>query len=203
MIGNNMHPYATNSNERKIVPLCLAFISILAAWGLNRVFELTGLNLPWWADVPSFVFIYSFFYFLFDKFIWKFSLLHKIKVVRIPDLNGDWEGHSISSFDEHSTKYKGTLKIHQSWTHISIILKTEYSKSHSLTASISIDNFMETILTYEYLNVPLPNAEKTMHIHRGTVRFSLETDSKALDGEYYSGRDRQTFGISRFERVQE
>ena len=60
---------------------------------------------------------------------------------------------------------------------------------------------MEKILTYEYLNVPLPNAKKTMHIHRGNVRFSLETDGKVLEGEYYSGRGRQTFGISRFERV--
>lgn len=197
-----MHSYATNSNERKIVPLCLACISILAAWGLNRGFELTQLTLPWWIDVPSFVFFYGIIYFLFEKYIWRFRLLHKIRVVKVPDLNGDWKGYISSSFDAHATKYNATLKIHQSWTHISIILKSENSKSHSLAASINIDSSLGTILSYEYLSDPMPNAVNTMHIHRGTVRFSLETDGKVLDGEYYSGRDRQTFGILRFERSQ-
>jgi hypothetical protein len=201
MIGNNMYSYATNSTERKIIPLCLACISILAAWGFNRGFESTQLTLPWWIDVPSFVFFYGIIYFLFEKFVWRFRLLHKIKVVKVPDLNGDWKGYISSSFDTHAKKFNATLKIHQSWTHISIILRAENSRSHSLMASINIDSSLGTILVYEYINDPRPDAANTMHIHRGTVRFFLETDGKVLNGEYYSGRDRQTFGISWFERV--
>jgi hypothetical protein len=34
-----VHAYATDSQERRFVPILLAFIGILAAWALNLVLE--------------------------------------------------------------------------------------------------------------------------------------------------------------------
>ena len=94
-----------------------------------------------------------------------------------------------------------TVNIHQSWTQISIILETDYSKSHSLIAAIVIENPTGILLSYEYLNEPLPNAKITMHTHRGTCRLTIKANEKVIVGDYYTGRDRQNYGGLRFERV--
>lgn len=196
-----MHPYTTDSTERKIVPLYIAGLSILAAWSLNRSLVGMQITFPWWVDAPSIIGFYGLLYTIFDRYLWKWELLRRIGVVKVPDLNGTWNGHLASSFDKHATKQDGTIKIFQSWSRISIILETEYSKSYSVIAGIITKNPSGVVVTYEYLNEPKPNAKLTMHTHRGTVRLTVETDRKAFEGEYYSGRDRQNFGILRFERV--
>lgn len=50
---------------------------------------------------------------------------------------------------------------------------------------------------YEYLNEPKSGAVATMHTHRGLARLSLRRDDgDVLDGEYYTGRDRQHYGAT-------
>ena len=39
-----------------------------------------------------------------------------------------------------------------------------------------------------------------MSIHRGTVRLLFDEKKNVLNGEYYSGRDRQNFGSLYFVR---
>jgi len=195
-----MHPYTTDSSERKLVPLLLVITSVIFAWLFNRVLGALQFTMPWWIDAPSVVGFYGIFYTLFNKNLWRVPLLKKIGIIKIPNLNGTWSGYIASSFDEHVTKHNATIKISQSWAKISISLKTQYSKSKSLSATILTKNQNATVITYEYLNEPLPYAETTMHIHRGTARLTLEPESKSLEGEYYSGRDRQNFGVLSFRR---
>lgn len=199
MIGENMHAYTTNSAERKFVPLYIAGASILAAWVLNRVLGAMQFALPWWIDAPSVIGFYGLLYAIFNKYLWRWQILRIIGVVKVPDLNGIWNGYVASSFDKHATKYDAILRIVQNWTRISIILETVYSKSSSLIAAIVTED-PDTVLSYEYLNEPMPNAKHTMHTHRGTARLTMQSNGKALEGEYYTGRDRQNFGILRFER---
>lgn len=199
MIGENMHAYTTDSSERKFVPLYIAGASVLLAWTLNRVLGSTQFTIPWWIDAPSVIGFYSLLYTVFNKYLWKLRILRTIGVVKVPDLNGTWNAYVASSFDEHATKYKATVRILQNWTRISIILETDYSKSTSLIAAIVTEN--GTVLSHEYLNEPRPNATFTMHAHRGTARLTMQSNGKALEGEYYTGRDRQNFGILRFERT--
>jgi hypothetical protein len=59
----------------------------------------------------------------------------------------------------------------------------------------------EIMLSYEYINEPRVSATASMHMHRGTGRFVLSGGGNVLEGEYYSGRDRQTFGTVRLEKV--
>ena len=196
-----MHPYATDSSEGKFVPLYVAGLSILAAWILHRALGTLQFTIPWWIDAPSVIGFYGLFYTIFDKYIWRIRILRTIGVVKVPDSNGTWKGHVASSYDEHATKHDATIKIVQTWTKISIILETNYSNSHSQIAAVITENPNGTILSYEYINEPVPNAEQTMHIHRGTARLTLQPDGTVLEGEYYTGRDRENFGILKFKRA--
>jgi hypothetical protein len=56
------------------------------------------------------------------------------------------------------------------------------------------------LLTYEYLNEPRTAAAVTMHMHRGVTRLRVEDKGRVLDGDYFSGRDRQNYGAIRLER---
>ena len=199
MIGENMHAYTTDSTERKFVPLYIAGASVLAAWVLNRVLGAMQFALPWWIDAPSVIGFYGLLYAIFDKYLWRWRIFRTIGVVKVPDLNGTWNGYVASSFDKHATKYDAILRIVQNCTRISVILETDYSKSSSLIAAIVTED-PGTVLSYEYLNEPIPNAKHTMHTHRRTARLTMQSNGKALEGEYYTGRDRQNFGILRFER---
>ena len=194
-----MHPYTTDSSERRFVPLYIAGVSVLAAWILNRVLGAMQFTLPWWIDAPSVIGFYGLLYATFNKYLWRWRILRTIGVVKVPDLNGTWKGYVASSFDEHATKYDATFRLFQNWTLISIILETNYSKSSSLIAAIVTENPGGTMLSYEYLNEPVPNAKHTMHTHRGTARLTMQSNGKTLEGEYYTGRDRQNFGILMFE----
>jgi hypothetical protein len=196
-----MHPYAADSNERKIIPLYIAGASILVAWILNGTLEAIQLAVPWWIDAPSVIGFYGMLYALFDKVLWKKKIFRSIRVVKIPDLNGTWKGYLASSFDEHATRHDATIKIFQNWTRMSITLETAYSKSHSLIAGIITETSSEISLNYEYLNEPIADAKDTMHIHRGTARLAFYPEGKVFEGEYYTGRDRRNFGLLKFERI--
>jgi len=82
--------------------------------------------------------------------------------------------------------------IRQNWSAINIMFETEHSRSHSLTAAIITESPLGTVVHYEYLNEPKPKARETMHAHKGTARLILKGES--LEGEYYTGRDRQNYG---------
>ena len=193
-----MHPYATDSKERESVLFYIAVLSIFSSWILHNLLNIAPLAIPWWIDAPSVTGFYGLFYAIFYKYTWKWLMLRKFGIVKVPNLNGTWKGYVVSSFDEPSKKYEATLVILQNWTQISIILKTHDSKSTSLIAGILIDNPEGTVLTYEYLNEPLPLTNEGMHIHKGTATLTLN-DGKVLEGEYYTGRDRKHFGYLRFE----
>ena len=67
-------------------------------------------------------------------------------------------------------------------------------------AMVLTDDPSGTVLSYEYLNEPVAAAGATMHAHRGTARLVLQGESD-LDGEYYTGRDRQQYGALRIHRI--
>jgi hypothetical protein len=190
-----MHPYATDLDKHRSVPLAIAAISVISAWILYVVLAAIPLSLPWWVDAPSVAGFYGAFYTLFDKRLWRMEPLRK--ALGAYDLNGKYTGQLSSSFDKHATKYSATLSVTQTWSEINIVLTTSESTSRSLTASLLTEMGW---LGYEYLNEPRPGTSDTMHCHRGSARFSLEAAPDTLEGEYYSGRDRQNCGLLHFKR---
>jgi len=187
-----MHPYSIDTEERKNIWLCLAIISIVLSWGFYRILDSYHISLPWWIESPSVLFFYGLLFIVFDKWAWKF--FSKIGIIKIPNLTGEWTGHLRSSFDEHGTPVKVTLKIFQTWTRIRILLDAEQSWSQSETAYVTLNTPEGKYLYYQYMNEPKMLVAKTMSIHHGTAKLLLDEKQDTLVGEYYSGRDRQNYG---------
>lgn len=195
-----MHPYATDSNERKRIPLILAGLSVIFAWILNKILSYCSVSVPWWIDTPSVFGFYGVLYSATDKWLWRWQIFRKVALFKVPDLIGQWSGYVSSSFDDHATRNDVQVTISQTWTRIGITLYTETSQSYSLIGSVLIGQQGEPVLTYEYINEPKPEAPNTMHTHRGMARLLVREAGKVLEGEYYSGRDRQNYGILHLER---
>ncbi len=193
-----MHTYSIDTNERRNIMLILAVLSIVFSFGFYKTISYYKLSLPWWFESPSVLFFYGLFFVIFDKWLWKYFV--KVNLVKTPNLTGEWRGSLKSSFDEHASEIKATLKIFQTWTTIKIVLTADQSLSYSESASIIISAPEGKYLIYQYINEPKPNAVGTMNIHRGTVRLIFDEKKNILEGEYYSGRGRQNFGVLNFKR---
>lgn len=189
-----MHPYATDSNERRMVPCSIALVSLIAALVFGKLLESATFTVPWWFDSPAVIGFYSIFYFLFEKSFWKHKIFQKMGIAKLPNLNGTWKGYVISSFDEHSKKHDTTFTIRQDWNRISIVGEFKMSRSHSSTASIIVDDKNGITVNYDYMNEPFSYATQTMEIHRGFNTLTLKSNGKEMSGTYYSGRGRQNTG---------
>jgi hypothetical protein len=190
-----MHPYATESAERKIVPALLAVAAILAAWTLPKLVAFAGLTIPWWVDAPSVMGFYGLLHTTFDRWVWKWSAFCAIGLIRVPNLNGAWKFHIVSTY--RKTEIDASVNVHQTWRTIQIRLETAHSRSASQIASILTDDPNEFVLNYEFLNTPKQGmAADSMHMHRGSAEIRFPKDASILsgDGEYYSGRDRENQG---------
>jgi hypothetical protein len=151
------------------------------------------LSVPWWLDAPSSLAFYGALYALFDRYLWRNSLVSKLGLVRIPNFAGRWRGYLISSFDGHVKRHDLMINIFQSWTQITVFLTTATSMSRSSAAMIQVEDPEGVALIYQYQNQPLADAIRTMHMHYGTAMLRVSNDG-CLVGDYYAGRDRRTFG---------
>ncbi|MCA2533915.1 MAG: hypothetical protein IM553_05595 [Microcystis sp. M57BS1] len=191
-----MHSYATNSKDREIIPLWLAAIAVAFALLLNFSIKALNLEIPWWIDAPSVMGFYGIFYKLFDEFIWSWQV-KKIRFSNIPNLQGTWVG-SIQSSYNNNVYDDIYLSINQSWTNISVRIATETSKSYSTMASVNTLDASDSTLKYEYMNEPMAQSLQTMFIHRGNANLKLSPDCQMLEGDYFTGRGRQTYGSMKF-----
>lgn len=194
-----MHPYVTDSKERIRVPLFIAGASIIVAWLVTAI----KLPMSWWLHAPFVLAVYAVISIVFDRQLWRWKYLREIGLVRVPDLNGVWSGHILSSFDGLKREIPVNMQITQNWRTIHITLTTEKSRSHSVLAGITISNAGKATLSYEYANEPQGDAVYTMQVHIGRARLSLgkEHDKDVLSGDYYSGGERHTYGIINLERT--
>lgn len=188
-----MHGYSTDSDERRVVPLFLALLAIAFAWISSGLLAHAHLSVPWWMEGPSCLAFYGALYAFFDKHLWKCRFTRELGLVRTPNLNGRWSGYLISSFDHHAKHHEVVVLIFQTWTQISVFLKTSASVSHSCVAVVQASDPEGVALVYQYQNEPLPDAASTMHMHYGTAVLRM-SDRTGLTGAYYAGRDRGTFG---------
>jgi len=188
-----MHGYSTDASERRVVPLLLALLAIALAWASSKFLTVIHLSIPWWLDAPSSMGFYGALYTLFDRYLWRSSFVHRLGLVRVPNLEGRWRGYLITSYDGHAKRYPLMINIFQSWTQIIVYLITPMSMSRSSTAVIQMDDPEGAALIYQYQNQPLADAMKTMHMHYGTAMLRV-SNGGCLTGDYYAGRDRRTFG---------
>lgn len=188
-----MHSYATDSVERRNVPLLLGIVAIVLTWGISQLVGRSTEPMPWWLSAPSVMGLYGGIYVLFNKYLWSWSLLGRLRLIKVPDLSGEWTGYVTSSFDEHAEQHDVSVTIKQTWRGISVFLRAEHSESHSVIAALYTEAPGGPVLTYQYQNTPGPNAVSTMEIHYGTAEIALTAGGK-LEGSYYSGRGRKNVG---------
>ncbi len=192
------HPYATDSDERKNAIVVLVLLSTGIAVLLSYVLNTYSISIPNWAEGPSILFVFGILYTTFKRRIWRAQLLHRFGLIKTPILSGTWIGFVVSSHDGHKERREVTAQISQDWTDILIKLKGRDSHSFSITATLLTGD--EKLLSYEYQNEPHVDAPETMHSHRGQVRLTISEDLDRMDGDYYSGRDRQNFGLLHLEK---
>jgi len=198
-----MHPFATNCSERKHVPFFIALIAVGAGIFTSTVLSALHIEVPWWAPPLDTMTYYGCLYWLFDRLGWKSKFIRALHISEMPLLAGRWHGRVTPADADGVSRGLATatdidVTIEQTWTSLLVRAETTGSVSRSVSASLMVD--AQIALSYEYINEPRASAAVSMHMHRGTGRFVLNGNT-VLEGEYYSGRDRQTFGTVRLERV--
>ncbi len=186
-----MHSYSIDLNERQKIPFFISAFTILFTWGFYTILKKLNIEIPWWVDAPSVLGFYGIFYWVFNNFGWRWSLLKKLKLINTPILSGIWEGELSSSFGENKAV---RVEIKQTWETMSVLLKTDQSKSCSKSAALTVLAPEGPALSYQYQNDPSHGAAQTMNIHYGTAQFTLDETGTKMEGEYYSGRGRQNTG---------
>ena len=198
------HSYSTDSSERRYVPFFIAALAIIAEIFVLHLLEAYQIRLRWWASPPiDTMAFYGLLYWIFDQYVWKWKPTRWLRISRIPDLSGTWHGHAQPTVTTGVSEGLGsttdiTVRIKQTWTSVLIVAQTSLSKSHSVSGNLITAD--EPSLSYEYVNEPSAEAPQTMHVHRGTARLFLDDGGTQLEGEYYSGRDRQNIGTIRLTR---
>lgn len=198
-----MHPFSIDTQERKNIIVTIALLCIPLSWLLNYLVKLSGITDItgiWWISAPSILGMAGILYKIFDEWLWRFDVLRKLRIIKTPDLSGVWNGTIATSFDDCADRHATNVKIQQTWTRISIFLAGSQSESHSLTASILTRQPGGISINYEYKNEPKPFAKSTMHAHRGTAILKLRNNIE-LEGEYYTGRDRNNFGSIKLKKI--
>ena len=197
-----MHAYATDSGERRLIPGVLVVLSVIVAYGFGAIVTALSIEIPWWLDAPSVLGFYGLFYFAFNEYVWRWPLLRRVRLINLPDLNGTWTGILTSSFDKHTEQHSVTVEVSQTWRQMAVRLETRGSVSCSESAALRTQQTCRHTLSYEYFNEPKAPSASTMHAHRGTARLTMDEagNRNVLEGEYYTGRDRQMYGTLRLER---
>jgi hypothetical protein len=185
------HTYSLPLRETIARSLLLVGILLAFAWGLIQY--RVELDIPWWLDTPAVFGFYGLLYGLLDAWAWRQPPIARI--LRVPILRGTWRGTIRSSHDDFRDEIDVVMTIEQSWSQIQIVLDAPFSRSRSMGAHITTGAGSESFqVVYEYENIPHAHSPRSLHAHRGTARLLLTSDGHTLEGEYYTGRDRQSFG---------
>lgn len=195
-MSSRFYPYATDSNEREVLAYYFAGLSVLFVYLASVGVEAFKLHMPWWIALPTPMAIYLALRSTFSKHVWRWDILHRCGVVKIPNVSGEYEGHLWTSHDDHAEQHPCEFTISQTWTSICIRGHFPQSRSYNMVSGISVEGTDAPRLTYEYWNEPVSGAPTSMVPHRGTVWFDIKrvAGGTELDGEYYTGRGRATFG---------
>ncbi len=170
-----LHSYDLEGRGK--VTVFLTATSVLLAWLLDIGLDAANFEPQWWLYVPSFAGFYSTQYWLFDNYVWRWRLWRNLGLLM----------HDVS------------VSIIQRWSKLLVRLETESSKSHSLSGALTATDVGNPELSYLYINEPKALAPNAMNTHRGTA--ILELKGNVLEGDYYTGRGRTTYGSMKVAKV--
>lgn len=160
--------------------------------------QLTGtpLAINWEAvkKLPDAVTIFVVVSFAFTKWFWRRQLF-KGWLVRLPDLEGTWEGTLQSTWISPETNQgipplRMILVIRQNFSSISCTMFTKESDSFSRAAQIVVEEDTGAVtLSYNYTNRSKATIRDRSPIHDGAAHLKIVmVPSPMLEGEYWTGR---------------
>jgi hypothetical protein len=131
---------------------------------------------------------------VFDKWVWKWRLLHSW-LVPFQDLNGTWKGVLQTSWQDPTTLQQPgpievVLVVRQTYSTLSARLLTAESESDLLIGKIVVVEDGVADLIGVYRNTPKQSLRERSPIHNGALRLRLEGEPvTALRGEYWTDRN--------------
>ena len=195
-----MHPYVSEARNRGIMYTAFVLASLASAWGVKAAIAASGIQLPWWVEAPSVLGFYGLYWKAFDLWLWKTPLARRLGWSTAPNLAGTWEAEVTTTYSGASKQARGIATVHQTSSRIRISIRWEQSKSYSVAGVIQSSPVGVPEFIYQYLNMPDALAPPTMHTHRGTAWLEFRSPNE-LNGEYFTGRDRQQWGHIRLIRT--
>ncbi|QRF63400.1 hypothetical protein [Variovorax paradoxus] len=203
------HEYAVVGHSRATVGRFLGILAGLASsslavlvatlityaerWGLIQ--ERAFWSLPLTAAI-----FYALGHLAFDKWAWRTWLVHY--ALDIPDLRGKWDcvGETINPTTGHvEYQWSSEITVSQGWEKIRIYSQTKNSRSHSVAASIIVEEDLGYILMYSYRNEPRPG-EPQLKAHHGYAEWHISADGSSADAIYFNGGGRHTGGRMKITR---
>lgn len=165
-----MNISSDNYRQFTVFILILVGISVVLAYTIFSILQRNGVEVPFYIEAPSIPGIYAGLFLLFDKYLWKASLLHpilkKLRIIIADDLNGNFKGTIKSSYDDFKSEIKAELTIKQTATQIKIRGVFGESKSISVHENFSCSDIDDKVaLFYFFRNEPGYNAVDTMSMH--------------------------------------
>ena len=144
--------------------------------------------------------VFGLLYFAFDNWLWKVEHLRRILLV--PNLNGRWlvTGKTVKRDGQDTAfDWNGEVEIIQSWSKISIVLRTRQSSSRSIAASLYRYPGEGYRLIYHYCNDPKVD-QPDLKRHSGLCDLMFLYDVNEAEGSYFTDRDRLTVGTMHLAR---
>jgi hypothetical protein len=144
--------------------------------------------------------IYGALYLVFDRSGWAWRVFDK--VLRIPDLRGNWEvtGESLNLDNAVRFHWSGTLNISQRWDTIAIELDTGQSASSSETASLLVQPNGKAKLSYSYQNHPKVG-QAELEKHQGFCELIFDATRSSAEGHYFNSMGRYSFGRMQLQKI--
>lgn len=167
-----------------------SMLAPIVGYSVQAINTVLGLTL---AGVSS-ISLFGLLYWLFDTAVWRWRLARRYLMV--PDLNGEWECNGKTEFKNGEARHydwQGTITIRQSWSRMSVVLKSGKSRSESLAASLRRRGADEYELIYYYDNEP-EVGQPELYRHTGVCRLTFDRAETSAEGKYFSDQDRMTAG---------
>ncbi|MFO0858283.1 MAG: hypothetical protein U0640_13120 [Phycisphaerales bacterium] len=195
-----MHPYSTNSPAppKHIAYMMLAAVALSA--GVGWIAEYANARLGWALGSVSAMTLFTGLYIIFDRVVWKYRWIRRVLLV--PDINGTWICEGLTLYKggrSNENAWSGKIIIRQSWSSITIRLKTGQSTSESIAASLYCEPGNGYRLIYHYDNRP-GIGETKLDRHCGLASLLFNEDVNSAEGEYFTDKDRMTSGTMRLTR---
>ncbi len=193
-----MHEYSISHHDRKKAYYFIAILSgglgTFVAYLIGDFQKAVGVAVAG----PSGLAVFGLLFLLFDNFVWRWPLLYRLGIVKIPNLNGSWAAE-ITSSENSGGGIKAEINIHQTYSKIRIRLETNESHSLSQMAAFEMADPTFFNLRYEYSAEYQRDQNAEILRHYGVTCLKLKSADHIFSAQqsatYYTEQGRDSHGV--------